>query len=69
MSQTKFLFKVEHTLKDGTTKTIFADVLADLDENARRRIIHDVFSEGGSVKKIFPVSRTKKLQGKRRRFH
>lgn len=50
--QMKFLYRVEEKDKHGKHRKRLAEVRADCDENARRKIIHTAMAEGGTVQVI-----------------
>jgi hypothetical protein len=47
-----FLYRVVERTKRGKQKEYIAEVQADCDDNARRKIIHAAMHEGGSVQVI-----------------
>lgn len=47
-----YLYRVEETNKKGQKLQHLAEVRADCDENARRKIVHVAMREGGSVQSI-----------------
>ncbi len=50
-----YLYRVLERDKRGKQKYHLAEVRADCNENARRKIIHTALSEGGSVQVIEPT--------------
>ncbi len=53
--RTMFLYRVEQSDSKGKKKKYLAEVQSDLDESARRKIIHTIMAEGGSVQTITPT--------------
>lgn len=51
-SRTTFLYRVVQKDAKGKSKKYLAEVHCDLDENARRKIVHVAMAEGGTVQKI-----------------
>jgi hypothetical protein len=62
-----FLYRVEITDKNGKSSRHTAEVTATLDETARRKIIHHILSEGGSVQIICPTEDSTRLPGDRKK--
>ena len=60
---TKFLYRVTKRAANGSSKTHVAEVHADLDETARRAIVHHIFAEGGTVHKIRPTESRRRQPG------
>ncbi len=60
---TQFLYRVEQSDSKGKRKKYLAEVQSDLDESARRKIIHTIMAEGGSVKHIIPTDDHTRLPG------
>ncbi len=66
----RFLFHVELKRKDSTEpEQQLAEVSSSCEENARRRIIHTVMSEGGHVVRIHNTDDPVRLPDERKRVY
>jgi hypothetical protein len=64
-----YLYRILETDKRGKQRRHLAEVQSDCDENARRKIIHTVFAEGGSVQVIDPTDDRTRLPGDTAKRH
>lgn len=51
------------TDKNGRRKKHLAEVLSDMDESARRKLIHVIFAEGGKVHEIMDTDDKSRYPG------
>ena len=63
LKQRVYLYRMEEVNKHGKQSKHLAEVRADCDENARRKIIHCSMSEGGHVRSIEWTEDTNKYPG------
>ena len=63
MKTKPFLYRINETDKRGRKQQHLAEVYADCDENARRKIIHTALAEGGTVQKILIAENASRLPG------
>ena len=58
-----FLYRIALTDKNKKDKTYLAEVVADCDENARRKIVHITLAEKGNVHSIIPTDDRSRYTG------